>query len=73
MEQEGVSVDVLTKHGQCIMCLPDKARCRLSGKTPHDMDKCPICNFDDYGDICVPELCDEYEEGEPTPNEDTAL
>lgn len=23
--------------------------------------------IEDYGDVCVPELCDEYGEGEPTP------
>lgn len=47
-----------------IYCLPDNAKCRVSGKSPEYMIKCPIYNFDDYGDECVPELCDEYEEGD---------
>ena len=56
-------MDICTECGQKIFCLPDNARCRLSGKPPHETEKCPICNFDDYGDVCVPELCDEYGEG----------
>ena len=59
-------MDICTQYGQKIFCLPDNARCRLSGKSPHETEKCPIRNFDDYGDVCVPELCDEYGEGEPT-------
>ena len=60
-------MDICTECGQKIFCLPDNARCRLSGKSQHETEKCPIRNFDDYGDVCVPELCDEYGEGEPTP------
>lgn len=26
------------------------------------MNRCPILNFDDHGDECVPELCSEYTE-----------
>lgn len=60
-------MDICTKYGQKIFCLPDNARCRLSGKSPHETEKCPIRNFDYCGDVCVPELCDECGEGEPTP------
>ena len=46
-----------------IFCLPDNACCMQSGKSPKDMSECPIKNFDDFGDECVPELCDCYTEG----------
>lgn len=51
---------IQTREGIKIYVLPDCAKCRATGKSPTDMEDCPICNFDDYGDICVPELCDEY-------------
>lgn len=61
-------MDIYTKDGQIIMCLPDSALCKVAGKSPHDMDKCPL-GFDKYDDcMCIPELCNEYEEGEPTPH-----
>lgn len=37
--------------------LDDAIGCRLENKKLKDIDKCPICNFDDEGDICVPNLC----------------
>ena len=55
-------MNIRTQWGDKIFCLPDCARCRITGKSPEDMDSCPIINFDDFGDECVPELCDEYEE-----------
>lgn len=45
-----------------ICCLPDNALCKLSGKSPDNMDACPGCYFDSTGDICVPGLCDYYAE-----------
>ena len=61
-------MDIYTEDGQIIMCLPDNALCKVTGKSPHDMDKCPL-GFDKYDDcMCIPELCNEYEEGEPTPH-----
>lgn len=56
-------MDIMTKYGNPIFCLPCRAVCKKTGENPEDMDSCPIFNFDDTGDICVPELCDEYEEG----------
>lgn len=64
---------ICTKCGQKIFCLPDNARCKLSGISPLDMDECPL-GHDEYDrDMCIPEMCDEYEEGEPTPHEDPAF
>lgn len=51
-----------TSAGIKLYCLPDNARCNLKGKHPDDIDECPICNFDDYGRICCPDLCDKYDE-----------
>ena len=45
--------------------LPHNARCQYVGTNPDNLDSCPICNFDDDGDICVPELCDYYDEVNP--------
>ena len=61
-------MNVCTIYRQSIFCLPDDARCKLSWKSPLEMDECPVSSFDNYGDICIPELCDKYEEGEPTPH-----
>lgn len=43
---------------------PDSAVCRITGRSPKKMLMCPILNFDDQGVLCVPEICDEYEEVE---------
>ena len=42
--------------------LPDSARCLLIGKHPGDSEKCPLNNFDEDGDICIPEMCNHYSE-----------
>lgn len=55
-------MNVSTRVGLKVDSLPECGRCRLTGKSPKEMDACPICNFDDYGDECVPELCNEYTE-----------
>ena len=52
---------VCKKDGTFTNCLPDGAICRRAGCRPTMMDMCPIYNFDDYGCLCVPELCSEYE------------
>lgn len=57
-------MDVLTPGGWQICLLPKCAKCKKTGKNPMEMDECPICNFDDEGDICVPKLCEEYVEEE---------
>lgn len=53
---------ITTECGIEILCLPDNALCKESGKSPEEMDICPIFNFDDDGYNCVPELCDSYTE-----------
>lgn len=55
-------MEVLTECGVQIFCLPDSAKCKVTGENLNLMINCPICNFDDYGEICVPDLCDEYSE-----------
>lgn len=60
--RKGGNMEIRTKDGMMIYCLPDNARCKLTGRNPESMCECPIFNFDDLGDICVPELCEEYEE-----------
>ena len=66
-------MDIYTMCGQQIFCLPDIARCKLSGKSPHDMDECPLRHDKYDSDMCIPEMCNEYEEGEPTPHENTTF
>ena len=55
-------MNIRTQWGDMIHCLPECARCRITDKSPEDMDTCPILNFDDFGAECVPELCEQYEE-----------
>lgn len=55
-------MDVLTVGGWNLCLLPVCAKCKITDKNPMEMDECPICNFDDDGDICVPGLCEEYTE-----------
>ena len=51
-----------------VNALPENARCKKTGENPMRMSKCPILNFDDKGQYCVPELCDEYEEANDDKN-----
>lgn len=60
--RKGGTMEIWTKDGLMVYCLPDNAKCKLTGKSPEEMYECPVCNFDNYGDICVPALCGEYEE-----------
>ena len=55
-------LEVQTSDGIRINVLPDDAKCKITGTCPLEMDNCPIYNFDDRGDVCVPEMCVEYEE-----------
>lgn len=55
-------MNIMTPGGGEIYLVPECVRCKITGQNPVDMDECPICNFDDTGDICVPELCEEYME-----------
>lgn len=55
-------MDIKTEYGDDIFCLPPCAWCKVAKKDIEDMDTCPLCNFDDFGDICVPSLCDHYTE-----------
>lgn len=53
---------VITSDGTDIYCLPDCAKCLESGESPLDMDRCPLCAFDDWGEMCIPDICDRYTE-----------
>lgn len=55
-------MEVMTKDGIKIFSLPDMARCKYCYENPLLISLCPIRNFDDYGSICVPELCEMYTE-----------
>ena len=57
-----MTMDVMTKDGIKIYCLPDTAKCKWEDRNPLFIRSCPLYNFDYKGDICVPELCDEYTE-----------
>ena len=49
-------------YGADIFCIPEYATCKFAKRKLCDMEKCPILNFDDTGDLCVPDLCEFYEE-----------
>ena len=51
-----------TADGIKFFCLPDGAKCMVTGDNPENMDRCPMRNFDNHGCICVPESCDKYTE-----------
>ena len=55
---------LMTKDGIEIFALLPVAWCKCENKDVEDMYECPIKNFDDSGDICVPELCEYYSERE---------
>lgn len=41
---------------------PPGAFCSAANKKLKNLKLCPIYNFDDYGKICVPSMCDHYKE-----------
>ena len=47
-------VDEFHLTGKCKACEDEE--------TPMYIHRCPIKNFDDEGEFCCPELCEEYEE-----------
>lgn len=53
---------IKTADGICIYCLPDFAKCKVTGQHPCDMDECPTYEFDEFGDVCQPEECEHYSE-----------
>ena len=57
-------MQIKTSDGIDIFCLPDCARCEMSGKTPERMIKCPARQFDAFGDLCCPGECEYYTEEE---------
>ena len=42
--------------------LPPCAWCKVANKDIEDLNHCPLYNFDDDGDICVPSMCEHYTE-----------
>lgn len=53
-------MNIMTKDGIIIHCLPENALCDAFGKSPLEIDRCPEYMFDDYGDYCMPEICQKY-------------
>lgn len=45
-----------------IFCLPDCAFCKAEGKRLEEFDVCPLYKYDEFGDECVPGLCEYYTE-----------
>lgn len=50
-------MNVKTKDGIDIYCLPECAICQLSDENPLDMEVCPRCQ-----EYCTPDICNEYME-----------
>ena len=55
-------MQIKTEYGEDILSLPPCAWCKIADKDIEDLDTCPLCNFDDTGDICIPSLCEHYTE-----------
>lgn len=56
-------MNIRTECGDSIYCLPDCARCKISGISPEHMDSCPLYRYDPLrGETCIPESCEEYTE-----------
>lgn len=51
---------ITSAEGNDIFVLPECGVCIETITNPMRMDHCPLCKFDDDGDICVPELCEAY-------------
>lgn len=39
--------------------------CKAAGKLVMELERCPICKFDDEGVYCVSCRCDEFERAKP--------
>ena len=48
--------------GNPIYVLPECAYCVLKGAFLDTFEDCPSCQFDRFGDRCIPALCDYYTE-----------
>lgn len=48
--------------GEPLHVLPDCAFCKAERKRLEDFEVCPDRKFDEFGDVCVPGLCENYEE-----------
>ena len=59
---------IRTTKGVYLPAPPEGAICKRTGQKLKDMTQCPDLNFDNYGEDCVPELCDEYSAGRPKSN-----
>lgn len=57
-------MNINTRDGIEIYVLPEGAKCMRTGKSPLKMEKCPLVYFDDYGEECVPDVCEYYTEEE---------
>lgn len=55
---------IKTYDGEKVRYLPDSARCMLTGESPRDMEECPACKWDMFGDVCIPGYCTDYTERE---------
>ncbi len=53
-----------TKDGVLFDIVPDTVICKQTEKSPNSMEKCPIKKFDDIGKICMPQLCEFYQDVE---------
>ena len=56
-------MNIMTSDGIEIYVLPDCAKCELSGKSPEQMDECPIRYKTGFED-CMPGECPYYTENE---------
>ena len=48
--------------GNPIYVLPECAYCVLKGAFLDTFEDCPSCQFDSFGDRCIPALCEFYDE-----------
>lgn len=53
---------MITHDGIDIYCLPDNAYCKICKCSPETAAECPLRKFDDFGDVCKPDVCDYYTE-----------
>ena len=51
-----------TSDGIDIYYLPDNAYCKVCGCNPETADECPLRKFDDFVDVCKPDVCEHYTE-----------
>lgn len=59
---KSTKVVIKTPDGDDVKVLPPYAVCKCTNKSPEQMTMCPISRFDTSGYICVPEICEFYQE-----------